>query len=94
MKQSQMFGSRATLEESLAMTARSLCAHGPEHDTWAVSWSGGKDSTATLTVLLHLLDTDQVPRPRSLRVLYADTRQELPPLYAAAIGTIDRLGER
>jgi hypothetical protein len=50
----------------------------------AVAWSGGKDSTATLTLLIHLIDAGELPQPEALYVFYADTRQELPPLQAAA----------
>jgi DNA sulfur modification protein DndC len=75
---------RLTMEEALELTVMSLNAHAKEHRHWAVAWSGGKDSTATLTLLLHLIETGRVARPESLTVLYADTRQELPPLAAAA----------
>ena len=85
---------RMTITEAMEMTVASIRAHGPHHRHWCVSWSGGKDSTATLTLLLHLLDTAAVDRPERLTVLYADTRQELPPLYAAALGTIDLLRTR
>lgn len=86
---------RLTMDEAMDMTAATLAEYGPAHDHWAVAWSGGKDSTATLTLLLHLLDSGRVERPRgALHVLYADTRQELPPLYAAAVLTMARLRER
>ena len=87
-------GSRLTMRRAMEMTAESLRAWGPESDHWAISWSGGKDSTATLTLILHLLATGQVARPKRLTVMYADTRQELPPLYAAALAMIEQLGER
>ena len=76
--------SRLTLEDAIDLTAQSLRAHGAGHDHWCLAWSGGKDSTATLTLVCHLITTGAVPAPRSLRVLYADTRQELPPLAIAA----------
>ena len=84
---------RLTLNRAMDLTADSLNAWGPEHAHWAVAWSGGKDSTAALTILLHLLDEGRVPRPESLTVLYADTRQELPPLYVAAQRIMERLRE-
>jgi DNA sulfur modification protein DndC len=34
------------------------------------------------------------PKPDSLTVLYADTRQELPPLHNAAMALLDNLRER
>lgn len=79
---------RLTLQRSIALTADSLRQYGLFYRHWAVAFSGGKDSTATLTILLHLLETEQVPRPESLTVLYADTRQELPPLHNAAMATL------
>lgn len=82
------------MQESLELTAQSLNAYGPEHEHWALAWSGGKDSTATLTVLIHLLETGALKRPRSLTIFYADTRMELPPLAIAAQQIIAELRRR
>lgn len=80
-----LFGGRKqTVDEALAATADSLRTYGPQHPHWCVAWSGGKDSTATLTAILHLLDAGEVERPERLTVLYADTRMELVPLWHAA----------
>lgn len=93
-KQQQIFGDAGlTLAEAQEMTLASMQAWGARHPHWAVSWSGGKDSTATLTYLLHLLDSGQLAPPERLTVLYADTRQELPPLYASAMQMIGRMLE-
>lgn len=83
--ESQRFG----FAEALDMTRLSLLAHAPNYRHWAVAYSGGKDSTATLTVVLHLIATGQIPAPASLTVLLADTRMELPPLMAAALGMLE-----
>ena len=94
MRQAHLFESqRLTLQKSIDITIESIAAYGDLHPHWAVAWSGGKDSTATLTLLLHLIETGAVDRPESLSVLYADTRQELPPLYAAALGVMERCRE-
>jgi DNA sulfur modification protein DndC len=77
-----------------ARCAQSLLAYGLSHEHWGVAWSGGKDSSATLTLLMYLLDSGKVPRPKSLTVFYADTRQELPPLAIAARHIMDELDER
>nr|WP_242032498.1 MULTISPECIES: phosphoadenosine phosphosulfate reductase family protein [unclassified Coleofasciculus] len=61
---------------------------------WAIAFSGGKDSSATVTLIAHLIETEQVPKPESLTVLYADTRQELPPLYSSALGISEELRKR
>jgi DNA sulfur modification protein DndC len=50
-----------------------------------VAYSGGKDSSATVTFVAWAIRTGQVPVPDSLTVLYADTRLELPPLQQTAM---------
>jgi DNA sulfur modification protein DndC len=97
MKQSALeFASaaRLTMEESIELTVQSLQAYGAGHDHWAIAWSGGKDSSATLTLIIHLLNTGRIDRPKSLTVFYADTRQELPPLAIAALAIIEQLRTR
>jgi DNA sulfur modification protein DndC len=87
-------GRRLQMTESIEMTIQSLQAYGPDHPDWGIAWSGGKDSTATLTVICWLIDTGKIVRPRSLTVFLADTRQELPPLWMSAMQIIDELRER
>lgn len=97
MKQQQisMFDDqRLTLQDSIELTRQSLLAYAPQYRHWAVAYSGGKDSTAAVTVLLHLIETSQIPRPASLTVLYSDTRQEIPPLHLAAMQTLETLRRR
>ena len=96
MHQASFFdgGKRLQMNESIELTVQSLLAYGPDHQDWGIAWSGGKDSTATLTLIIWLIDTGRVPRPRSLTVFYADTRQELPPLAIAAEQIMDELRER
>lgn len=72
---------RLTLEDSIDLTRQSMLGYGVEYRHWAIAYSGGKDSTAVVTVLCYLIDTQQIPTPETLTVLYADTRQELPPLH-------------
>lgn len=85
---------RLQMTESIELTVQSLMAYGPDHGDWGIAWSGGKDSTATLTVICWLIVTGKIPAPRSLTVFYADTRQELPPLAIAAEQIMDELRER
>jgi DNA sulfur modification protein DndC len=85
---------RMVHEEAVELTLQSLRAYWPLHSHVAVAWSGGKDSTATLTLLIHLIDAGELPRPDRLYVFYADTRQELPPLQAAAEAIMAKLRER
>ncbi len=82
------------MTDSIQYTIDSLCAYGPLHDHWALAYSGGKDSSATLTLLVYLIDSGKIPRPKSLTVLYADTRLELLPLWFAASEILEELEER
>jgi DNA sulfur modification protein DndC len=54
----------------------------------------GKDSAATVTLIAHLIKTGEIPKPESLTILYADTRQELPPLHTSALNILDTLKHR
>ncbi len=85
---------RLQMTESIELTIQSMQAYGPDHEHWGIAWSGGKDSTATLTVLCWLLDTGKIARPKTLTVFYADTRQELTPLAISAEKIMDELRER
>jgi DNA sulfur modification protein DndC len=85
---------RLQMTDSIELTIQSLLAYGATHEHWGIAWSGGKDSSATLTLIVWLLDSGRVRRPKSLTVFYADTRQELPPLAIAARQIMDELEER
>lgn len=78
-------GARMTLDDSLDLTAQSIMAYAGNYRHWAVAFSGGKDSSATVTVIAHMIKTGRIPAPESLTVLYGDTRMELPPLQASAM---------
>ncbi len=94
-RQAQLFGGqRLQMTQSIQLTIDSLNLYGPSHKHWAVAWSGGKDSTALLTLLVYLLDSGKVERPKSLTVLYADTRLELQPLWLIAQDVQQELRER
>lgn len=87
-------GTRLQMTESIELTIQSLRAYGDSHEHWGIAWSGGKDSTATLTLIVYLIDAGLIQRPKSLTVFYADTRQELPPLAISANKIMDELIER
>ena len=87
-------GRRLQMTERIELTVQSLLAYGPSHKHWGLAWSGGKDSTATLTVILWLISSGRIQAPTSLTVFYADTRQELPPLAIAAEQIMDELRDR
>lgn len=84
-------GARMRLDEALELTVQSLRAYGASHAVWAIAYSGGKDSTATVTAVMELIRSGRVPRPKRLIVFFADTRMELPPLSIAAAQVLDRL---
>lgn len=94
MAQSLFEADRMTLDDALSLTAASLSTYGERYRHWAVAYSGGKDSTATVAATVYLVESGQVPRPESLTVFFADTRQELPPLYVAALETLRVLRSR
>lgn len=85
---------RLTLPKSVELSAESLSKYGEFYKHWAIAFSGGKDSTATVTLVAHLLETGRISKPESITVLYADTRQELPPLHTAAMNIMGELRQR
>ncbi|USJ24696.1 phosphoadenosine phosphosulfate reductase family protein [Ensifer adhaerens] len=85
---------RLVYDDAIELTLQSMQAYGPSHDHWGIAWSGGKDSTATLTLIVHLIDTGRLQPPKSLTVFYADTRQELLPLAISAERIMQQMAER
>lgn len=83
--------SRLRLDDAVELSLDSLTEYGRRYDHWAVAYSGGKDSSATVTFVAWAIRTGRVPTPRSLSVLYADTRMELPPLQQTAMRLLARL---
>lgn len=83
-------GARLQMDQAMRMTMESLQTYGPRFRHWAIAWSGGKDSSALLTLVCHLIDSGRIAAPESLTVCYADTRMELTPLAAAALDITGR----
>ncbi|MEM9539967.1 MAG: phosphoadenosine phosphosulfate reductase family protein [Cyanobacteria bacterium P01_E01_bin.42] len=85
MKQTSLFEDlRATSQAARELTRTSLQTYGERYDHWAIAFSGGKDSSTVVTLTTDLIDRGEIKAPKKLTVLYADTRQELPPLEASA----------
>lgn len=84
---------RLVYDDAIELTLQSMQAYGPEHENWGIAWSGGKDSSATLTLIVHLIQTGQLQPPKTLTVFYADTRLELPPLAIAAQRIMEQLAQ-
>ena len=76
---------RMSIEDSMRLSVKSLVDHGSGYRHWAIAYSGGKDSSATVSFVINAIESRTVPRPSSLTVLYADTRMELPPLHSSAM---------
>lgn len=86
MRQESLFQSqRTTLEDAVEMALDSLRAYAPHYRHWAIAYSGGKDSSTLATLIPWAIMSGRIPRPESLTILYADTRQELPPLQQTAM---------
>jgi DNA sulfur modification protein DndC len=87
-------GARMVHEEAIELTLASLRAYWDKHETVAIAWSGGKDSTAALSLIVHFIDVGELPMPKRLIVFYADTRQEMPPIQLSAELIMAKLRER
>ena len=85
---------RTSLEQSLEITAQSLNAYGAGYDHWAIAFSGGKDSSATVAAVVYLIEQGRVKAPKSLTVIMSDTRMELPPLFITAMKIMSELKAR
>lgn len=85
---------RLTIEDSISLTIESLRKYAERYRHWFVAYSGGKDSTATVTLLVWLIEQGLVPRPDSLTVQYSDTRMELTPLQVTAFYILAQLHSR
>ncbi|WP_447724675.1 phosphoadenosine phosphosulfate reductase domain-containing protein [Sphingomonas koreensis] len=87
-------GVRMVHEEMVELTLASLRAYWSEHEHISMAWSGGKDSSSLVSIVVHLIEAGELPRPRKLYVFYADTRLEMGPIQAAAKVMIAKLRER
>jgi DNA sulfur modification protein DndC len=84
-KQSTLFDKyRMTLPDAIHTSIASLNAYAANYNAWSIAYSGGKDSSTTVSFVLWAIKNGYVQQPDHLIVLYADTRQELPPLAGIA----------
>ena len=77
-------GTKQTVDEAINLTIEKLNYHIKSNHHIVISYSGGKDSTAVVTLFCDLLQKGLIPKPKSVTVVYADTRLELPPLQSSA----------
>lgn len=82
---------RMSMHDAIDLSIASLRAYGEQYEHWAIAYSGGKDSSATVSFVVWAIKTGQVTPPKSLTILYADTRQELPPLHGTAMAFMESL---
>lgn len=91
-RQPSLFESaRMSLQDSIDLSLASLKEYGERYQHWAAAYSGGKDSSATITFIAWAIKNGFVRRPKSLTVFYADTRMELPPLQQTAMQLLQTL---
>ena len=92
MKQPSLFeNDRLDLQGAIELSIASLREYGQRYRHWAVAYSGGKDSSATVIFVAWAIKSGLVPAPESITVMYADTRMELPPLQQTALALLDKL---
>lgn len=85
---------RLSLEECIAMTVDSIKRIEGIYDTWFLMWSGGKDSTTMVTMIIYLISTGAIKAPQKLKIFISDTRMELVPLWLNVLEIIDQLTEK
>ncbi|MBZ0292497.1 MAG: phosphoadenosine phosphosulfate reductase family protein [Anaerolineae bacterium] len=85
---------RMSMDEAIETSIASLNAYGQDYKHWSIAYSGGKDSTATVSFVVWAIRSGRVQAPETLTVLYADTRQELPVLNLTALRFLDDLRQR
>ncbi len=86
-------GARQLMTEAIEITIQSMLIYGAAYDHWVFAYSGGKDSSACVSLIMQLIINGNIPQPKSITVLYADTRMELPPLQNSAMVMMDKLRE-
>jgi len=88
-----MFPDPTTYDDAIELSIASLRAYGERYPHWMITYSGGKDSSALVSFVIWCLQTGKVEAPKSLTVLYADTRMELKPLHDTAMTVLKRISE-
>lgn len=85
VKQPSLFeNQRDSMRDAIDLSIASLNAYGANYRHWCIAYSGGKDSSATVSFVRWSIRNGFVKAPEKLFVLYADTRQELTPLWTTA----------
>jgi DNA sulfur modification protein DndC len=83
---------RKTLDDAIEETIDGFHKIGAwDYDIWDIGYSGGKDSTAVVSLLAYLIASKRLRRPKRVIVQYADTGMELPPLRRSALQILHQL---
>lgn len=82
---------RMSLNQAKELSIASLQVYRAKYDHWAVAFSGGKDSSATITFIAWAIEKGLIEKPKTLIVFYADTRLELTPLNHSAMAIMQSL---
>lgn len=77
--------------ECFQITIANMLAVATAYEHWIFAFSGGKDSATVVTVVITAMEMGILPPPKSITVMYADTRAELPPVQTAARAVMARL---
>jgi len=85
---------RWSLQNNIDFTVMSIMAYATKYKHWSVAFSGGKDSSATLAIIIYLIEAGLIPKPETLTILYADTGLELLPLYHSAMQILTEVEKR
>jgi DNA sulfur modification protein DndC len=85
---------RLSFDQAVDLTIESLLNYATQYDHWVVAWSGGKDSTTVVTLIVTLIEAGQIPKPKTLTVLITDTRLEFVPLWISAMDIKSQLESR
>lgn len=86
-----------SLDDAIALSLHGLIDVAGQYDTWLCGFSGGKDSTAMVTLIDSAINRGMLPRPKHLIVNTNDTLMELPPLAEHSerlLGHLQRNGWR
>jgi DNA sulfur modification protein DndC len=87
--QQELFqGSQMSRTEAVELTEMYLKDYFDRYSHIAIAFSGGKDSTALVSVVINAIESGTIRRPKNLTVIYADTRLELPPLHESAMAIL------
>lgn len=66
-------GANLPVGACVGRTVSNMLAHATNYDHWIFAYSGGKDSSTVVTLIVTLLEMGLLPRPRSIAVIAADT---------------------